>query len=411
MKAMAWLACLIGLLLASGLIAVEGRLQGEHLILLALAFLCGIGAALGIVYTVLAGALVGRFFARTTSEPTSYPAVTIVKPLHGHEWTLLSNLSSFCQQDYPGPLQFLFGVHDSEDAALRTVEQLRVLHPEAHITVVADARLYGPNRKMSNILNMLPEAQHDVLVFADSDVSVSPSYLRNVVGELQKPGVGLVTCVYRGQPDPGFWPRLSAKATNYQFLPGVVTGLALGMARPCFGQTIAMRRETLEKIGGFAQFVHHLAEDHAIGEAVRMIGEKVVIPPFTVSHACVETSATKLIAHELRWSRTIRIIDPIGHLGSALTHPLAFALLAVALSGGAAWAWPLAAAALLARLALKVQSDHALRQAHRDLWLLPFWDIVSFWIFVASFFSTRVIWRGFSFKVDGNGLLSPVQDE
>ena len=411
MKAMAWLACLIGLLLASGLVAVEGRLQGEHLILLALAFLCGIGAALGIVYTVLAGALVGRFFARTTSEPTSYPAVTIVKPLHGHEWTLLSNLSSFCQQDYPGPLQFLFGVHDSEDAALRTVEQLRVLHPEAHITVVADARLYGPNRKMSNILNMLPEAQHDVLVFADSDVSVSPSYLRNVVGELQKPGVGLVTCVYRGQPDPGFWPRLSAKATNYQFLPGVVTGLALGMARPCFGQTIAMRRETLERIGGFAQFVHHLAEDHAIGEAVRMIGEKVVIPPFTVSHACVETSATKLIAHELRWSRTIRIIDPIGHLGSALTHPLAFALLAVALSGGAAWAWPLAAAALLARLALKVQSDHALQQARRDLWLLPFWDIVSFWIFVASFFSTRVIWRGFSFKVDGDGLLSPVRDE
>jgi ceramide glucosyltransferase len=411
MKAMAWLACLIGLLLASGLIAIEGRLQGEHLILLALAFLYGIGAALGIVYTVLAGALIGRFFARTTSEPTSYPAVTIVKPLHGHEWTLLSNLSSFCQQDYPGPLQFLFGVHDSEDPALQTVEKLRLLHPEAHISVVADARLYGPNRKMSNILNMLPEAQHDVLVFADSDVSVGPSYLRSVVGELQKPGVGLVTCVYRGQPDPGFWPRLSAKATNYQFLPGVVTGLALGLARPCFGQTIAMRRETLEKIGGFAQFVHHLAEDHAIGEAVRMIGEKVVIPPFTVSHACVESSATKLIAHELRWSRTIRTIDPIGHLGSALTHPLAFALLAVALSGGAAWAWPLAAAALLARLVLKVQSDHALRQAHRDLWLLPFWDIVSFWIFVASFFSTRVIWRGFSFKVDGDGLLSPVQDE
>jgi ceramide glucosyltransferase len=411
MKAMAWLACLIGLLLASGLIAVEGRLQGEHLILLALAFLCGIGAALGIVYTVLAGALIGRFFARTTSEPTSYPAVTIVKPLHGHERTLLSNLSSFCQQDYPGPLQFLFGVHDSEDPALQTVEQLRLLHPQAHITVVADARLYGPNRKMSNILNMLPEAQHDVLVFADSDVSVGSSYLRNVVGELQKPGVGLVTCVYRGQPDPGFWPRLSAEATNYQFLPGVVTGLALGMARPCFGQTIAMRRETLEKIGGFAQFVHHLAEDHAIGEAVRMIGEKVVIPPFTVSHACVETSATKLIAHELRWSRTIRIIDPIGHLGSALMHPLAFASLAVALSEGAVWAWPLAAAALLARLVLKVQLDYALRQAHRDLWLLPFWDIVSFWIFVASFFSTRVIWRGFSFKVDGDGLLSPVQDE
>ncbi len=323
---------------------------------------------------------------------------------------MLTNLSSFCQQDYPGPVQFLFGVHDSADPALQTVDDLRRLHPEADITVVADARLYGPNRKISNILNMLPQAQHDVLVFADSDVNVGPEYLRNVSGELQKPGVGLVTCVYRGAPDPGFWPRLSAKATNYQFLPGVVTGLALGLARPCFGQSIAMRRDTLEKIGGFTPFVQHLAEDHAIGEAVRMIGEKVVIPPFTISHACVENSAAKLIAHELRWSRTIRSIDPLGHLGSVLIFQLAFALLAVAFSGGAWWAWSLALVAVCARLALKLLSDRALQQAHRDLWLLPLWDIVSFSIFVASFWSSRVIWRGFSFKVDGDGLLSAAQD-
>lgn len=99
----------------------------------------------------------------------------------------------------------------------------------------------------------------------------------------------------------------------------------------------------------------------------------------------------------------------VNHPGSALIHPFAFALLAVFVSGGTAWAWPLATLALLARLALKIQSDRALRQARRDLWLLPFWDIVSFSIFVASFLSTRVIWRGFSFKVDGNGLLSPVR--
>ena len=134
-----------------------------------------------------------------------------------------------------------------------------------------------------------------------------------------------------------------------------------------------------------------------------------MIPPFTISHACVESSAAKLIAHELRWSRTIRGIDPVGHLGSALVHPFAFALLAVLLSG-AAWAWSLRVA-LVSRLALKLLSDRALRQAHRDLWLLPLWDIVSFAIFVASFWSSRVTWRGFSFKVDGDGLLSAAQDE
>ncbi|HEX3636410.1 MAG TPA: glycosyltransferase, partial [Paraburkholderia sp.] len=180
---------------------------------------------------------------------------------------------------------------------------------------------------------------------------------------------------------------------------------------PCFGQTIAMRRTTLEKIGGFEPFVRHLAEDHAIGEAVRLAGEKVSIPPFTVTHACVESSARQLIAHELRWSRTIRSVDPLGHLGSVLAHPLAFALLAVMLSGAAAWSWQLVLATMGARLALELLSDRVLRQAHRDLWLLPLWDIVSFAVFVASFWSSRVTWRGFGFEVDSDGLLSAVQDE
>jgi ceramide glucosyltransferase len=406
-----WLAGLIGLAIAGLLVALEKLPYAPHWLVAAPAAVCATGAALGIVYTLLATVLIGRFFSRPTAEPTSYPPVTIVKPLHGDEWTLLDNLASFCQQDYPGPVQFLFGVHDSNDPALQSVATLRQLHPDANIVVVADARLYGPNRKISNLVNMLPHAQHEILVFADSDVSVGPSYLRHVVGELQKPGVGLVTCVYRGRPDPGFWPRLSAKATNYHFLPSVVTGLALGLARPCFGQTIAMRRNTLDRIGGLAQYVHLLAEDHAIGEAVRSLGETVSIPPFTVSHACVETSAKKLFAHELRWSRTIRCIDPVGHLGSALIHPFAFGMLAVLLSGGARWAWLLALTALLARLALTLRSDRVVRQPHGDLWLQPIWDIVSFMIFVTSYFSTRVVWRGFHFKVDGNGLLSQVQDK
>jgi len=382
-----------------------------HWLTLACAFAYGAAALFGIGYTLLAGVLIGRFFARPGIEPTSFPAVTIVKPLHGMEWALAGNLQSFCEQDYPGPIQYLFGVHDAADPALATLDGLREKFPDAHIAVVADPTLYGPNRKISNILNMLPHAEHDVLVFADSDVRVEPAYLRSVIGELQQPGVGLVTCVYRGAPDPGFWPKLSAKATNYQFLPGVVTGLALGIARPCFGQSIAMRRETLERIGGFAQFARHLAEDHAIGQAVRATGQTVAIPPFAVTHACVETSAARLVAHELRWSRTIRRIDPVGHIGSVLMYPLAFASLALAFSGAAEWAGWLVAAAVAARILLKLSSDRALRQPHRDLWLLPLWDLGSFAIFVASFLSSRVIWRGISFNVDGDGLLSPVQDE
>ena len=395
----------------TALAALEGPQGAVHLLLAAAALFCGAAAALGIIYTLLTVALAGRFFSRPRPEPTGFPAVTVVKPLHGAEWALLGNLSSFCRQNYPGPVQFLFGVNEAGDPSLGVVEELRRLHPGATITVVADFRLHGPNRKVSNLLNMMPEARHDVLVFADSDVGVEPGYLRDIVGELQRPGVGLVTCVYRGQPDPGFWPRLSAIATNCQFLPGVVTGVALGMARPCFGQTIAIRRATLEEIGGLAQYAHHLAEDHAIGEAVRAAGARVAIPPFAVSHACVETSLSSLVAHELRWSRTIRAVDPLGHLGSVLMHPFAIALLAALLSGGAPWALLLAGVALAARLALKLRLDLALRQPFRDAWLLPLYDILALGILAASYCSRVVVWRGFRFKVDAKGMLSPVPEK
>jgi ceramide glucosyltransferase len=393
----------------TGLIALEGPLITARHLLAGAALACGVGAAFGILYTILAAALTVRFFARPPCEPGSFPPVTLVKPLRGAERALLGNLSSFFRQDYPGPVQHLFGVSDPGDPALAAVEELRRLHPEAQITVVADPKEHGPNRKVSNLINMLPQARHDVLVFADSDVGVAPDYLRRVVGELQRPGIGLVTCLYRGEPDPGFWPRLSAMATNCQFLPGAVSGVALGMARPCFGQTIAMRRATLERIGGLGAFTTHLAEDHAMGEAVRAAGEGVAIPPFAISHACVEDSLGRLVSHELRWSRTIRAVDPRGHLGSVLAHPFALSLLAVLLSGGAEWSWPLAAAALAARLALKFTVDRALRLPVRDLWLLPVWDVLALPIFVATYFSARVRWRGFEYKVDAVGRLTKMK--
>ncbi|RQR40501.1 bacteriohopanetetrol glucosamine biosynthesis glycosyltransferase HpnI [Burkholderia sp. Bp9142] len=373
----------------------------------ALSIACGIGAVLGIAYVAVASVLIGRFFSRPVAVPCDYPGVTVAKPLHGDEWHLVQHLESFFVQDYPGPVQYLFGVHDASDAALAAVDVLRARYPGANIKAVADARLYGPNRKIANLVNMLEHAEYSVLCLADSDVLVERDYLRAVVGALQQTNVGIVTSVYRGVPSPGFWPGVAATMTNFHFLPGVVTGLFIGRARPCFGQTIAITRATLERIGGLTRFAHHLAEDHALGEAVRQMGAHVAIPPFVVGHACVEETFATLFAHELRWSRTIRAADRPGHAGSVLMHPLPLALLAVLLSGGAAAACWLTVAALVARALLVLRTIRAARVGMRGAIWLPFVDILQFVIFVSSFFSSQVIWRGTRFRVDREGMLSP----
>ncbi len=379
----------------------------------ALAYLLGLFAIFGIVYTIVAAAIAGPFFSRRSPicEPICkpHPPVTVLKPLSGMEAALLRNLRSFCEQDYPGAVQYLFGVHDAHDPALEVVKQLQMLYPHAHITTVANGDMHGSNRKVSNLINMLPAATHDLFVFADSDVTVGPDYLSRVVGELQVEGVGLVTCAYVGVQEPGLWSRLSARAVDYQFLPGVMIGLRSGLAQPCFGQTIAMRRQTLDSIGGLRPFSSLLAEDHAIGAAVRENGQKVVVPGFVVGHACQESTAAKLIEHELRWSRTIRRIDPIGHAGSALSYPVAWATLAVLCGGPRMSFIALLIASLGVRAFLQLRIDMILRRPVRGLWLLPLWDLMAFAILCQSFLSSRVVWRGFSFTVDGQGLLKVEQ--
>nr|WP_183732603.1 MULTISPECIES: bacteriohopanetetrol glucosamine biosynthesis glycosyltransferase HpnI [Paraburkholderia] len=377
------------------------------MLLLVLAIACGIGVLGALSYTIFATSQIVRFFSRKSAVANCLPDVTVLKPLHGDEWQLDEHLESFIDQDYPGEVQYIFGVHDGEDKALAAVDLLRHRYPGKQISVVVDARLYGPNRKIANLVNMLERATSDVLCFADSDVLVAPDYLRTVVSELQVPGVGLVTTVYRGSCSASFWARVAGALTDYHFLPGVITGLALGRARPCFGQSIAMTRGTLAEIGGLVQFAHHLAEDHAIGEAVRRAGKRVTVSPKVVLHACTYGTFLGMFRHELRWSLTIRAADRWGHAGAILMHPLPLAILATIFSQGAAISWIALGASLGARVALIYKMDRATHQRTKGIFWLPLWDVLQFVIYIASFCSSSVVWRGTRFRVDRSGMLSP----
>ena len=182
------------------------------------------------------------------------PGVSLLKPLYGDEPDLARNLRSFCRQDYDGPVQILFGVSRADDAAVATVERVLAEFPGRDVALVVDERRHGTNGKVSNLVNMAERARHPVLVFADSDMLVGPDYLARVVSALGAPGTGAVTCLYRGVAVPGVWSRLAVQWIDHHFLPNVVVGLALGLAKPCFGSTIALRRDTLTRIGGFAAF-------------------------------------------------------------------------------------------------------------------------------------------------------------
>ena len=382
-----------------------------HLLFLDIGWFLAAIAAVGTFYALLSAVLVGRFMQEAPRAPAASPAVTILKPLHQSEPDLARNLETFFVQDYAGDVQILFGVHDQADPAIEIVRALQAKYPHMDTTIVAETALYGANAKISNLINMLPSARHDTLVLSDSDIAVGQKWLSHVTAALARPGVGIVTCLYTGEPAKDshkLWSSLAAMGMSYTFLPNAVLGTSLGLATPCFGSTIALKRQTLDEVGGFAAFADQLADDYEMGRAVRAKGYTLAIPAMGVGHTATENSVRELVRHEMRWTRTIRLVNPAGHLGSFITHGFVFSLMAALFLDANAVSLALLAASLGARFLLKVQIDRNFGSNGGPYWLMPLRDLLSFAVFVASLFGETVHWRGTHFAIEPSGAMSQV---
>ncbi len=377
-----------------------------HFIVTSLGWLVAALSLAGALYMLLSASVVGRFAAAPVPGGAKPVPVTLLKPLHFDSTGLEEDLDTFLAQDYPAPVQIVFGVQDPSDPAIAIVNRLKARHPGIDIELVIDARHYGSNAKVCNLINMMERAKHGVLVLSDSDIAVPRDYLRRVVGALQQPGVGAVTCPYTGRAGASAWSTLAAMGTSYDFLPNMLFGTWWGIADACLGSTIALTRTTLDTIGGFDAFADYLADDYEMGRAIRHRGMRVSVLPLAVTHRCTEETLADLFHHELRWSRTVRILRPVSHLGTSVTFPLPMALLALALLAGGPAGWAALAAALVARFVLKARVEKAFGAASGPFWLLPIRDTLSLAVFFASFFGQKVAWRGRRYEVGTSGAMS-----
>jgi ceramide glucosyltransferase len=363
------------------------------------------------VWVYLVGSVVAaaRFSRRATARRAETPAVSVLKPLYGGEPGLYENLRSFVDQDYPAR-QIVFGVRSPEDGALPVVRALIADRPQADIALVVDPRVAGRNLKVANLVNMLPAARHSTLVFADSDTHVGPDYLAAVTAPLQDPATGLVTCLYKGQPVSGLWSRLGALHINFGFLPSALLGEALGTGGGCFGATIALRREVLDRIGGLAVVRDELADDYRIGAAVRELGLATVLSPYIVETSVSEKNFKCLWRHELRWARTVRLMAPVGFVGSVVTHAVAIAALAAILCGLSLTSLGFLTMSCVLRWATAGATARILRLPIAGLWLLPLRDLLSFAVFIGSFCGRSVSWRDQLFRIEPSGRIIVERD-
>ena len=356
-------------------------------------------------YVIAAVLAVRRFVRRPAPAAADQPPTSVLKPLHGDEPGLYENLRSFAEQDYP-TAQIILGVSDPADTALPVARGLACDLVDRDIALVVDGRVNGSNRKVANLENMLDRARHQIVALADSDMRVDRHYLAVVTAPLQDPKTGVVTCLYRGVPTGGRWSDFGAMHINFGFLPSAMVAECLGLGGGCFGATIALRRETLERIGGFTRLRDELADDHRIGAEIRALGLSVVLSRYIVEARVFEPSFASLWQHELRWARTIRAVAPVGFAGSILAQPIAIASLGAAVTGFSLTSCVFLVISCALRWITARAVARELGLSAPQPWLLLARDALSFAVFVASFFGRTVFWRDQLFHIEASGRMT-----
>ncbi len=349
-----------------------------------------------------------RAAAWPADNSSQRPPVSILKPLRGVDPSIYDSFRSHCLQDYP-EYEIIFGVSEGHDPAIAVVEQLQREFPARAIQLVVCPERLGTNLKVSNLVQMLPHARYEHLIVNDSDIRVAPDYLERVVSPLAEPSIGMVTCLYRGIPEPTLGSRLESLGISTDFAGGVLVARCLEGVRFGLGSTLAFRSADLSRVGGFEALLDYLADDYQLGQRIAALGKQVRLSEVIVDTFLPAYDFGSFFEHQLRWARSVRDSRRWGYVGMALTYGLPWAVIAVIAAQAAGWSVALLGFTALLRLAVALMVGKSALQDRfllRLLPLLPVRDFVAVIVWCASFASDTIAWRGSYFHLR-DGKLSP----
>jgi ceramide glucosyltransferase len=376
----------------------------------------------GIVLRAVPGYLRERrdALALLSVRPGYTPPISVFKPLHGSEPNLEEHLASFFQQDYPD-FEILFCAREPNDAGLAVARSVAARFP--HIPAKFLSTGGQPdyiNDKVISMEKMEAEAAHDIFVISDSDVRVTPDYLRSVALPFADQRVGGMCCLYRGiaaqaRGVAGLWARLEAVGMSIEMSSGVLAARLMEGMQFTLGPTMAFRRETIRRMGGFKVTADYCADDFVLGNETHKLGQSVVLSHHVIDHIVLNTNLAGSLKHQVRWMKSTRFSRPKGHFGTALTFSLPFGILAFA---GAAWLghldWGLALLgwSIATRLALSLAVGRLV--VHDASWfgllvLYPIRDLTGFGFWAASYLGRKILWRGHVYELLPGGKMRAAQ--
>ncbi len=335
---------------------------------------------------------------RKEPVPSSLPPVSILKPVRGLEPHFYESIRSHAVLDYP-EYEVLFGVSDPEDPALPEIRRLIEEFPGRRLRLVMSTTR-AANGKVGVLIDLKREARYPLLLVNDSDILVQPDYLRRVVAPLEKPGVGLVTCLYRANSDrwPGRWEGIGI-ATD--FAPSVLVAPLVGVREFGLGATLLFRDADLAAVGGFEALADYLADDFQLARHLTRAGHRVVLARTWVQTQLAGRSWSEVWRHQVRWARTIRVSRPDGYAGLMFANASLWAVVALA-----AGAWKTGLALLALRILVGLVVGFGILRSPdvlRYFYWMPFRDLWGAGVWLCGLAGKTVEWRDAHLRLTRDG--------
>ncbi len=362
--------------------------------------------------------------ARLDRGPQFLPAISLFKPLHGDEVGLEANLRGFFEQDYlrhaaaaglstsengVSRVEVLFCARSESDEGLEIARRVAVEYPEVTTRFVTSGLPWAANAKVCSLAAMAKVATHDLWAISDSDVRVTPDYLRRIVLPFAEEEVGCATCLYRGVVvKGGLWSQLEAVGMTIEMSSGVCADSLVEPVEFALGPTMVARRARVEEMGGFESMADYCADDFVLGNWIAKNGHRVVLSGHAIDHIVLHADFLDSMKHQVRWMKSTRFSRPKGHFGTSLTFGVPFGVMAWAgalMLGMPVLGWCALVGSVLGRILQAFVVGRYVVQEKRivsAMILFPLRDLIGALIWAMSYASNRIQWRGEVYElVDG----------
>jgi ceramide glucosyltransferase len=282
-----------------------------------LAFVISAWAGTALGFTMTALLTTRRLHARArraAATVTAWPKLLLLRPCEGLDPSLAETLRSSLRARYDGPRTVFFCVPSPEDPAFAVAKAVRdeLVAAGGDVQLIVTELGQAANRKAAQLAvieRQLP-ADADILVVVDSDVLLADDSLPALVGALLSDGgAGAASA-----PPIDVAPRTlgdRASAALLSSTPHALLALAAlsewaGSVPLLAGALLAIRRQALTAVGGFAPLEPYLGEDFELARRLHVAGQRIATSAVPARFTDSGRSLPSVIRRYARWSLVVR---------------------------------------------------------------------------------------------------------